>query len=63
MCTVKPGASSLYVITVQNSVVKSDLSLATLCSEGARGLLSWISWHDFVQKVKPFLNANEVKKK
>ncbi|XP_037033118.1 uncharacterized protein LOC119072075 [Bradysia coprophila] len=60
MCTVKPSASSLYVVTVQNSVVKSDLSLATLCSEGARGLLSWISWQDFVDKVKPVLNADEL---
>ncbi|KAG4071878.1 hypothetical protein HA402_006039 [Bradysia odoriphaga] len=59
MCTVKSSASSLYVITVQNSVVKSDLSLATLCSEGARGLLSWITWQDFIDKVKPVLNADE----
>lgn len=60
ICSIKPSASSLYIITVQNSVVRSDLSLATLCSEGARGLLSWISWHDFIEKVKPLLNADEL---
>lgn len=60
MCTIKPGSSSLYVVTVQDSVVKSDLPLATLCAEGPKGLLSWISWQDFIEKVRPFLGADEV---
>ncbi len=61
MCAIKTS-SSLFVVTIQNSVVKSDLSLATLCSEGATGLLSWIPWQDFIEKIRPFLNADEVSK-
>lgn len=60
MCAIKPGSSSLYVVTVQNSIVKTDLSLETLCAEGPRGLLSWISWQDFIEKIRPLLNAETV---
>lgn len=60
MCTITSASKSLYVVTVQDSVVKSDLLLSTLCAEGAKGLLSWIAWHDFMEKIQPLLNAVEV---
>jgi len=60
MCSITSSPSSLYVVTVQNSVVKSDLSLATLCAEGPKGLLSWIAWQDFIEKVRPLLSTDEL---
>jgi len=60
ICAIQPGSSLLYVVTIQNAIVKSDLSLSTLCAEGPKGLLSWISWQDFIEKVKPVLSADEL---
>ncbi|KAJ6647289.1 hypothetical protein Bhyg_02511 [Pseudolycoriella hygida] len=54
------ASSSLNVVTIQNGVVKSDLTLSTLCTEGSKGLLSWISWQDFIEKVRPLLSVDNL---